>query len=424
MKKTILTSVVLALTINLFADEATNLPEARDKVYQNIRESDSELITSLKKDEVERLYKNTRDLEVLKKIIGDRSINRCATKVINKIQNDLGLVSEKDVELAVLGLRMSDAIDDVSASLLIKANDLSHVIPNPIAKNDLTDDDENNAMAIYKSNAKSIHDKTLCIEDTYRDLVGSLISKSPKFIRNLKHINKLALNNGYISDNEFKRLEMLRFKKVHEWPMTLSNYAQSLEMLNRKFSERVKEASTLVTSVKFRQKKSLRLALYEKYNSTQIILLANMMKELKERLESKDITININYVDRPSEIINLSPMEKFRFILKLLRKEMADMNNGSLLAGKPANYMDLITASYEVGYIGANEVEQLASLQNIWNPVITPKEKAMYWVKTFGGMASVLLPPPFGFVSVMVIMLIDQQIKDAPVNTDLDFSMF
>ena len=71
-----------------------------------------------------------------------------------------------------------------------------------------------------------------------------------------------------------------------------------------------------------------------------------------------------------------------------------------------------------------SEIEQLASLQEIWNPSKTTKEKVMYWVKTFGGVASVLLPPPFGFVSVMAIMLIDQSIKDAPVDRDPDFNLF
>ena len=93
------------------------------------------------------------------------------------------------------------------------------------------------------------------------------------------------------------------------------------------------------------------MSLYNKFDSTQIILLANIVKGLKTRLESKDVTININYVDRPTEIIELTPMEKFRFILKLLRKEMADLNNSSLLQGRNANYLDLITAAYEVGYI-------------------------------------------------------------------------
>jgi hypothetical protein len=421
MKKLILLfSIISSLTLNLFADEAA----PQDFVYANIREGSSSLMSGQKEAEVRNTYQGNPDLKILKSIIADRSINRCATKVVRKIKNELGLNSEKDVELAVLGLRLYDSLDDVSASILLRANDLNRTIVAPVTKDDLNSDEEDQAMQIYKSKEDDFKNKSLCMEDNYRDLVGKLVAKAPKFLSNLKHINKLARNDGYISDDDYKVLETFRVKKVHEWPVTLNDYAQTVEQLGKRFNTRVKENSNLITQTKFRQKYSMRMSLYNKFNSTQIIMLANLVKGLKTRLESKDVTITINYVDRPSETIELSPMEKFRFILKLLRKEMADLNNSSILEGKTATYLDLITAAYEVGYISATEIEQLASLQEIWNPTKTPKEKAMYWVKTFGGVASVLLPPPFGFVSVMAIMLIDQQIKDAPVDRDPDFNLF
>lgn len=425
MKKLILIiTIIPSLTLNLFADETANLPVAQDFVYMNMREGKSSLISSLKEDEIRNEYQGNPDLKILKSIMADRSINRCATKVVRKIKNELGLNNDKDVELAVLGLRFYDSIDDVGASILLKANDLSNVIPGPITKDELSSDEEDQAMEIYKTKADDFKNRSLCMEDNYRELVGKLVSKSPKFLANLKRINKMARSEGYISDDDYKTLEVFRIKKVHEWPITLSSYAQSLEQLAKRFNTRTKESSNLITQTKFRQKYSMRMSLYQKYDSTQIIMLANIVKGLKTRLESKEVTITINYVDRPAEVIELSPMEKFRFILKLLRKEMSDLNNSSLLGGRSATYLDLITAAYEVGYISANEIEQLASLQEIWNPSRTPKEKAMYWVKTFGGVASVLLPPPFGFVSVMAIMLIDQQIKDAPVDRDSDFNLF
>ena len=424
MKKLILISTIIStLTLNLFADDIGEL-NAPDRIYDNIREGKSSLMSGQKEEEVRNEYQGNPDLKKLQSIMADRSINRCATKVIRKFKFELGLSSERDVELAILGLRLYDSLDDVSASILMKANDHSNTVAGPITKNELSSDEEDEALSIYKDKSDEIQNKSLCLEDTYRDLVGKLASKSPKFFRNLKHINKLARNNGYISDDEFKMLEVFRIKKVHEWPVTLNSYAQSLDSLAKRFNTRTKEKSNLITQTKFRQKYSMRMELYNKFDSTQIILLANIVKGLKTRLESKDVKIIINYDDRPAETIELTPMEKFRFILKLLRKEMADLNNSTLLEGKNATYLDLITAAYEVGYIGAAEIEQLASLQEIWNPTKTPKEKAMFWVKTFGGVASVLLPPPFGFVSVMAIMLIDQQIKDAPVNRDPDFNLF
>lgn len=424
MKKLIIiTTIISSLTLNLFADEANELQLA-DKVYANFREGKSSLMNSLKTDEVRKEYQGNPDLKKLQSILEDRSINRCATKVIRKFKFELGLSSEKDVELAILGLRLYDSLDDVSASILLRANELSNTVAGPLTKNELSSEEEDQAMEIYKEKEDDFKNRALCPEDTYRSLVGKLASKSPKFVKNLKHINKTARNMGYINDDDYKKIEVFRIKDVHEWPQTLSSYASTQEALAKRFTNRVKEKSDLITATKFRQKTSMRMSLYNKFNSTQIIMLANIVQGLKTRLESKEVKIIIDYEDRPSETIELSPMEKFRFILKLLRKEMANLNNSTLLDGRQASYLDLIAAAYEVGYINSTEIEMLAGLQEIWNPSKTPKEKAMYWVKTFGGVASVLLPPPFGFVSVMAIMLIDQQIKDAPVDRDSDFNLF
>ncbi|MBC7537315.1 MAG: hypothetical protein H7281_00735 [Bacteriovorax sp.] len=422
MKTITLITLVSTLTFNLFAQEVPYL-EQSNSPYRNMREGKSHLIDSSKETGISKLYKDTNSIEVLRKIISDKSINRCATKVVSAIKNKLDINHESDVKMAILGLRMDDSIDDISANILIEAIDIKNLIPNPIAKNDLTSDEEDQALEIFHSKSKDIANKSLCIEDVYRSLVAKLSSDSSKFIKNLKHINKLALDNNVINENDFQTLEKLRVKKVYEWPLSLSEYGQSLESISRKFPLRTKETAELITDVKFRGKRSLRQSLYEKYDSTQIILLANIVRDLKKRLESNDITININYVNQESEVINLSPMEKFRFILKLLRKELATLNNGTLLGGRPASYMDIITASYEVGYISSNEIMALVSLQEIWNPTRTTKDKVMYWTKTFGGIASVFLPPPFGFVAVMAIMLIDQQLADAPVNRDSDFNL-
>lgn len=388
-----------------------------------MREGKSHLINSINETEISKLYKDTKAIGVLRKIIADKSINRCATKVVSAIRNNLDLTHGENVQLAILGLRLDDSIDDVAANILIGATDLNLILPNPIAKDDLNSDEEDRAMKIFHTKTKDIKNKNLCIEDVYRDLVSSLANDSAKFVKNLKHINKIALDNNYINDNDFKVIERLRAKKVYEWPLSLSDYEQNLENVARMFPQRIKETAELITDVKFRGKKSLRQSLYEKYDNNQIVLLANIIRDLKRRLDSKDVTININYVDQNTEIITLSPMEKFRFILKLSRKELATINNSTLINGKPASYIDIITAAYEVGYISSNEISAMASLQEIWNPQKTTKDRLIFWSQTFGGIASVLLPPPFGFVAVMAVMVIDQRASEAPIDRDSDFNL-
>ena len=339
--KLIIATLCSSLMFNLVASEITPLLSS-DSPYRNLREGNSHLITSHKEDYVVRMYKDTPAIESLRKIINDKTINRCATKVVSAIQKELSLSSEDETELAILGLRLDDSIDDITAGILIKAAD-SHFLSHPIAKNDLTSEEETKALDIYKTKIADFQNKTLCSEDTYRALIGKLNEGSYKFIKNLKHLNKLALDKKIINESDFKILERMRAKKVHEWPLTLSSYRSALDTVAKNFPTRKKESAKLVTDAgRFKNKTSLRQGLYEKFNATQIILLANVVKSLKKRLEAKDVTIHINYVDQESEIISLSPMEKFRFILKLLRKELALINNSTMINGRQATFLDII----------------------------------------------------------------------------------
>lgn len=392
--------------------------------YYNFREAKSQLIDHQLEEELSAKFEGSPDLRILKSIIANPAVNRCASKLIRVFKNELGLKDQREVEEAILVLRLKDSLDDMAAGILINFSKTDSLLSHPIAHNDLTPEQEKKALDIFQKESAELKSNEACREDSYRSLVSKLLSESLKYKKNLKRINKLALENGLITPAIFKEIEKFRSHKVHEWPKTLSTYANNLDNLAKRFPERKKEEASIVTNGgKIRFKASLRQSLHERFNSTQIVLLSNVVRDLKKRFEAKDINIHINYVEQESEIISLSPMEKFRFILKLLRKELALLNNGTLLGGQRATYMDVITASYEVGYISAAEIEQLASLEEIWNPKKTTKEKVMFWVKTFGGVASVLLPPPFGFVSVMAIMLIDQQISEAPVDPDADYNL-
>ena len=116
-------------------------------------------------------------------------------------------------------------------------------------------------------------------------------------------------------------------------------------------------------------------------------------------------------------------MERFRLSIKLLRKELAILNNSDLLNGQHASYLDIIAAGYETGIVKADELEALQSLEEIWNPKKSQKEKAIFWLKNFGGMATVLVPQPYSLLAVLAIMVIDQQINIPKPNPDEDYNL-
>lgn len=417
MKAFILVILIIASTSSFAEDWSGD-------IYKNIREANSQYISFDNQQEIKTFNQSAKDMDILLEILRDPKLNRCASKWVNTIKNEFAFEDTHQIEVAILAMRSKDWIDDMTVSLLLRVLKLEPSSSIPSIKGQLSTIQEDIAMSIYQKWNQLLKAPQSCQEDVYRSMVSDLQKEDAGLVKNLKYLTHLAYEKNILSKNTYKQFEILRQQKVHLWPTNLRQYGETLNALSKHFPNRAKESSKIVTQVLSRQKLSLRQNLFVKYDSTQIMLLSHFIKDLKARLDSKDIVINISYENRDTEIISLSPMEKFRFLLKLLRRELAVLNNGSLLNFQSATYPDLIAASYEVGIISSFEIEQLLLLEEIWNPKKTPKEKIFYWIKTFGSSASVLLPPPFGFVSVMALMIIDQQISEAPIDHSLDFILF
>lgn len=419
--KIIITFASFSLVTNLFAQEITLLNQ--DSPYKNLREGKSQYLDAESSSQVRSYYQNSNEMRKLVAIISNEAINSCASSVIDKISKDLSIYNDGERKNAILALRLNESIDDVATSILLKANNKDYV-NHSIKIRKLTSAQETKAIGVFKKLKKEIKNTELCPDDTYRLIVSNLYKEDKDLIERLKIINSEARDQGVISSKEFKRFEELRINKVYEWPLTLAEYKKSLSSINKMASDRKPERSNLVTDTKvIKGKYSLRQVLYQKFDSTQIYILANMLKNFNKRLEAKDVSVHIEYHEDPTEIISLSPMETFRFILKLLRKELAELNNSSILKGQPASYLEIITAAYEVGYISEKDIEAFANLEEIWNPKTTTKQKVMFWVKFFGGIGAIFMANPISFLSVMVIMLIDQQLQEPKVNADADFNL-
>ena len=392
--------------------------------YTNLREGKSRFILESEKPLLQDILDRGHTKDVFSDLLNDTELNSCASKIVFEIKDQLKIDSPQELENTLKAMRFDNQIDDVALDLLLRVIPLSDYQQNPFTSTLLNDEEENIALNIVKQHAKDMGDNSLCVEDSYRDLVFDLLNKNQKYSKYLKQIFKSAYKNEIISKGVYKTLDNLKQNKVHLWPMTLNEYKRSLQSIAKKFPDRHQEESDFVSAFTKKDSPSLRQQLYQKYSYQQIILLGNLIANLKKRLDAKDISIDIQYENQSKEIISLTPMEKFRFILKQLRRELSNINNGTLLNGKTATYTDLIVASYEIGFISSNEISQLVSLQEIWNPTRTTKEKVLYWAKTFGGTASVLLPAPYGFISVLALMYIDQQLNSTTINHDLDYLLF
>jgi hypothetical protein len=145
--------------------------------------------------------------------------------------------------------------------------------------------------------------------------------------------------------------------------------------------------------------------------------MGNVIKKLKTRLESPRIDILI-YDDQDTviESFTLDPMERFRFAIRVLRKEMKILSTNNYFQGRQPQYTDLMAAAYEMGIVTSVELDQVAKLEEIWNPTRTFWDKASVWVRLFGSTLSIVVPPPFGFVPTLAIVAIEIFNRDQPVD--------
>jgi hypothetical protein len=153
--------------------------------------------------------------------------------------------------------------------------------------------------------------------------------------------------------------------------------------------------------------------------------MANVIKKLRARLEYDAVAISGYRNGEIQETILLEPMERFRFAIKALRKEMSLLSLNTFFNGRSPDYIDLMVASYEIGIIPASELETVASLEEIWNPKKTFWDKAGIWIRTFSSVATIVIPPPYGFIPALVLVVIEGTVvKKKNQNSDDPTSMF
>ena len=128
MKKNIIIIIILSLTTNLFAEEAS-IPDVHDSVFFNLREGKSRFINGSKEREIKKIYLNTQAGVVLRNSISENLNSLCASRILFEIKDKLHVKSSNDVELAILGMRQEDLIDDDYEVAMIKwdttENDMS-----------------------------------------------------------------------------------------------------------------------------------------------------------------------------------------------------------------------------------------------------------------------------------------------------------
>jgi hypothetical protein len=249
------------------------------------------------------------------------------------------------------------------------------------------------------------------IRNKVKNLGDGLLEKE------LKRVIRLAYKENVIDKKTYIKLEFLREQKNLDNKFNLESYLEKIE--NSKDLIKVtelelatKQDNYLNRYISRRNKLTRRADLYNRYNSTQIVMLSSILEKTAKRMDASSAFITFDFDDQnqgEEEILVLSPMEQYRLSLKMLRKDMAELMKSINFESDSVSYQDVIAAAIETGAVSYPELKHIIEFEEFWNPT-NPKWKT-YARFIFGiaGSASIYLPPPYNFIGA--IALIFTQIK-------------
>ncbi len=395
--------------------------------FQNDREGESYYAGKSYNREIQRTLREVEGRDILNvyrnALGGFNDSNICAYDLNESMLRSLGSMRNgfREYEGVIYYLRSQNQIDDVVVKVLLDAHETSTL------KLDLPKDRRSirlprdrkavDDMVLVIGDFEKRFLKNSCFDDAYRSLYSEL-KKTDKGLdsRGLEALLVEAYERRLIGSGTYMALERARENEVENKWTTLKSYFQKKRSLRTNKPLRdPNEKSNFVTNRYPKSAFSNRMRLMEYYNDFQIMLMAEIVKKLRNRIEADKAEILI-YRKEEIETIPLEPMERFRLAVKLLRKEMALISQNHYFNGRSPDYMDIISASYEVGAIPASELAELSSLEELWNPKKSFWQKAQTWVRGAGSIATLLLPPPFGFIPSLGIVIIEMTTQQDNTN--------
>jgi hypothetical protein len=335
----------------------------------------------------------------------------CEPALLSRFQSELaaqGLPADKvGIRFAILSLRQKNLIDDITLMPLLATYPAWASIG--YQEKEWTRTDAEGRTAIID-----------CPTDQYLQLVGSVKSQFGRKMKRKNIVQKIDVGSKEKNDAGQPRYlpvqtEWLRALESASYDLNTQFALNSIlkQVTNSKDSSPRADPNDTPTKVMSKRKKkgkglSNRLALYSRYNSFQINMLADEFKKFTERMDlmSADATIVIHYKDgRPDEVIPLSPQEQYRMAAKLLHKDVEEMKLSGLFAGKSPTFDEVVLASVETGFLHASELDAAMGVDDVWNPKVSGWSKVVTLVKKYGGTVLLLIPNPISFWAGLALTL-------------------
>lgn len=362
----------------------------------------------------------------------------CEVGLVKQLQTDAKsnqvISDDSETQVLINYLRQQDLIDDVLYKLL---RDSALVQSDLIS---LADERPARPFNVYTRQNAGIDvekmyqpfktwpdDVKKCTLNTYFDMVNTLTFKNGKDRDSqMSKLNYIAYVNGTIDLEKYNKLMVLQERGVYDWPVYFRRYADIINNAKDKLTKSPEAKATHNFTVEYvskRDKLTQRGNLYRTYNSTQVMMLAQIIEKTAKRMDARNVSLNWQYTDDPNgerEIYVLSPMEQYRAAIKMLRKDMAEVMRSDAFRGTGLEYDHLIAAAFEAGFIKSHELDQVLKFEDFWNPK-TPRWKAYAnFAFSIAGSATFYLPPPWNIIGAIGLVLTQTKLVNGDQAPDAD----
>lgn len=350
--------------------------------------------------------------------------------------------TEKDLEEYFKILRVNHQIDDILFEILSSVNkdyfelqnlDLNRAAARPFLERSYLN--ENNNIQDLFSNFQQWPDEIQnCSYEEYIFIKNNIwLSKTEKSQKeaHLKSLIMKAFEEKAISLESYHKLEFLRSESdINERDLWLKHYLKivinaknRMVPVNLNYQSNDIEKEDNFASEKLRRfsKLTRRKLLYEKYDETQIIQLAQILQKASRRMgvdpdtESgvprivQEFNIQLangqrtNYV----EVIELDPQSQYNLARRLLRKDMTELQMMSNFVKVTITHEDIVMAAFETGYITHEDLEHVIRYDDLWNPEMTKWEKISGFIFKVAGYSNFFVPPPWNVATSIAIGVIE-----------------
>lgn len=451
---------ILTLCAGIVLSAASHADYSFEEI-QNLKNDKEVVISSFNEKERKRILTNYNDRafnEGLASVIYSTILEfvnenekLCELNLIERLKSNLekdGFSNKnKDIQEYLKILRVNNSIDDILYEILASVTDdyfglLSVDINKKPAGYFLERkylNERNNIPKLFSNFDEWPDEVSLCSYEEYAYIKNNIWISETKKSNKPKHLKVMfmkAFEEKAISLESYNKLEFLRGNSnLNERNLWLKDYLRivlhaknKMVPLNQDYVPNSIDKEDNFASERLRRFSALtrRKLLYQKYNETQIIQLAQIIQKASRRMgvdpdvESSTPVIiqefeiilaggkRENYIER----IELDPQSQYNLARRLMRKDMVELQMMSNFVNVKITHQDLVMAAFETGYITFEDLEFVVQYDDLWNPEMSKWERISGFIFKVAGYSNFFIPPPFNVATSIAIGIIEGIVDD------------